>query len=56
MGWFSWLFGSNDDSDDYDENDDDGHGAFSSVFGNPGDTTEDEDLASGNYKEKDWYD
>jgi len=56
MGLFSFLFGSQDESDDHDEEDDDGHGVFTSLFGNPGDTTEDEDLASGNYKEKDWYD
>lgn len=57
MGLFNLLFGSREDSDDEDDNgDDDGHGIFSSVFRNPGDTTEDEDPAFGNYKEKDWYD
>ncbi len=55
MGLLDLLFGSNDDSKDNDEDRDD-DGMFTSVFGNPGDTTEDEDLASGNYKEKDWYD
>ncbi len=56
MSLFSLLFGSDDAPDDCDEDDDDGHGLFASIFGNPGDTTEDEDVASGNYKEKDWYD
>ena len=58
MGLFNFLFGSKDDSEDKDdkgeERDDDG--MFTSIFGNPGDTTADEDIARGNYKEKDWYD
>ena len=56
MGLFSFLFETHDESDDYDQDDDDRHDVFTSLFGNPGDTSEDEDLASGNYKEKHWYD
>ncbi|WNC72509.1 hypothetical protein RGQ13_00620 [Thalassotalea psychrophila] len=52
MGLLNLLFGSSNDADDQDDQD----SLFTSVFGNPGDTTKDEDLASGDYKEDDWYD
>ena len=54
MGLFSFIFGKDNSEDDDEERDD--HGKFSSVFGSPGDTSEDDDLDRGNYKEKDWYD
>jgi hypothetical protein len=53
MGLFSFLFGSDDDSRDEEDHDE---GSFSRIFGSPGSSSRDDDLASGNYKENDWYD
>ena len=54
MGFFDSLFGTNK-NDDHDE-DGDNEGLFDSLFGSPGDTTADQDMERGEYKEKDWYD
>ncbi len=54
MGLFSFLFGSDDDSRDDDTVHD--KDSFSNIFGSPDSSCKDDDLASGNYKENDWYD
>jgi hypothetical protein len=54
MGLFSFLFGTDDDSRDDDTDHD--KDSFSNIFGSPDSSCKDDDLASGNYKENDWYD
>ncbi len=56
FGIFNILLGDNDNCSEQEENQNEDD-MFTSIFGNPGEgANKDDDLASGDYKEHDWYD